>query len=77
MSVLSFTFTHLLSVNGATNLSVEIISGLIFVNRNSTALCHDTPIDVFGGLLDPVTDIVDDMEINPYAFADASDAEKK
>ena len=57
------------------NISVEILYGLIFVNRNSTALVRNTPIDVFGGSLDAVDNIFDEMESNPYAFADARDSE--
>ena len=57
------------------NLSVEILYDLIFINRNSATLGRNTTIDVFGGSLDAVDDIVDEMESNPYAFADASDTE--
>ena len=56
-------------------LYVEMLSDLIFINRNSTALGLNTTIDVFGGSLDAVADIVDEMESNPDAFADASDTE--
>ena len=57
------------------NLSVEIISSLIFINRNSAALGHNTTIDVFGVSLDAVAYIFYEMESNPDAFADASDTE--
>ena len=55
------------------NISVEIISDLLFINRNSASLGCNTTIDVFGGSLDAVADIVDDMYSNLYAFVDASD----
>ena len=50
-----------------------MLSGLIFININSAALGRNTTIDVFGGSLDAVADIVDEMESNPDAFAYASD----
>ena len=57
------------------NVYVEMLSDLIFINRNIAALGRNTTIDVYGVSLDAVADIVDDMEINPDAFADASDTE--
>ena len=58
------------------NLYVEMISNLIFINRNSAALGRNTTIDIFGGSLDAVADIVDEIESNLYAFADASNTEQ-
>ena len=52
-----------------------MISGLIFKNRNSAALGRNTTIDIFRGSLDAVAYVVDEMEGNPDAFADASDTE--
>ena len=52
-----------------------MIYDLIFININISALGCDTTIDVFEGSLDAVADIVDEMESNPYAFADSSDTE--
>ena len=52
-----------------------MLPDLISINRNSAALGRNTTIDLFGGSLDDVTDRVDEMESNPYAFADASDTE--
>ena len=52
-----------------------MLSDLLFINRNSAALVRNTTIGVFGVSLVAVADIVDDMEINPDAFADASDTE--
>ena len=49
-----------------------MLSDLIFINRNSAALVHNTTIYVFGGSLDVVSDIVDEMESSPYTSADAS-----
>ena len=57
------------------NLSVEIISDLILINRNSTPLGYNAPIDVFEVSLDDVENIVDDMEINPDDLADSNDTE--
>ena len=57
------------------NISVEMLSDLIFINRNSAALGHNTTIGGFGVSLDAVTDIVGEMESNPDSFADASDTE--
>ena len=54
------------------NISVEMISYFIFINKNSTTWGYNKTIDVFGVSLDAVTNIVDDMESNPDAFADAS-----
>ena len=52
-----------------------MLSDLIFININSAALGRNNTIDVFGGSLDTVTDIVDETESNPYEFSDASDIE--
>ena len=52
-----------------------MLSDLLFIKRNSATLGRNTTIDVFGGSLDAVADIVDDMDSNPDAFADASDTE--
>ena len=57
------------------NLSVEMLYDFIFINRNSAALGCNTTIYVFGGSLDAVADVVDEMKSNPYAFSDASDTE--
>ena len=57
------------------NLSIVMLSDLIFINRNSAALRRNTTVDVFGGSLDAVVDIVDDTEMNPDTFADDSDTE--
>ena len=52
-----------------------MLSNLIFINRNSASLGRNTTIDIFGGSLDAVADMVDEMERNPDAFADASETE--
>ena len=52
-----------------------MLSDLIFINRNSAALGRNTTIDVFGGSLNSGANIVDDMDSNPCAFADAGDTE--
>ena len=57
------------------NISVEMLYDLLFINRNSAALGRNTTIDLFGGSLDAVADIVDEMDINPDSFADSSDTE--
>ena len=50
-----------------------MLSDLLLININSTALGRNTTIDIFGGSLDAMADIVDEMESNPYSFSDASD----
>ena len=57
------------------NISVEMLSDLIFINRNSAALCLNSIIDVFVGSLDAVDNIFDDMDSNPDASEDANDTE--
>ena len=57
------------------NISVEILSDLIFINRNSAALGGNTTFDIFGRSIDSVANIVDKMERIPNASADASDTE--
>ena len=57
------------------NTSVEMISEFLLININSAALVCNTTIGVFGGSLDDVADLVDEMKSNLYAFADASDTE--
>ena len=50
-----------------------MLSDSIFINRDSTVLDRNNPIYVVEGSLYAVADIVDDMESNPYYFADASE----
>ena len=56
-------------------ISLLKCSFICFINRNRSALVRNTTIDFFGGSLDAVADIVDEVESNPYAFADSSDTE--
>ena len=67
-----FSFAGIYTASRSANLFVEMLSDLFSINRNSAALGRNTTIDVFGGSLDDVADIVDDMESNPYDFTDAS-----
>ena len=52
-----------------------MISDFLFIDRNSAALGRNTIIDVFGGSLYAVANIVDEMESNPDVFSDSSDIE--
>ena len=61
--------------NKKNNLSAEMLSDLLFINRNSASLGCNTTIDVFGVSIYSVANVVDEMESNPDAFSDASDAE--
>ena len=70
-----FSLAGIYTASRRANISVEILSGLIFISRNNTALGHNTPIDVFGRSLDDVTDIFVEIESNLDAFADVSDSE--
>ena len=72
---IDFSLAGIYTASRRTNISIETISDLIFINRNSAALGRNTTIGVFGVSLDDVADIVYEMESNPYAFADASDTE--
>ena len=72
---IDFSLAGIYTASRRANLSVENISNLLLINRNSAAFGRNTPIDVFGGSLDAVADIVDDMERNPDVFVDASDTE--
>ena len=70
-----FSLAGIYNASRRANLSVEMLSNLLFININSSDLGLNTSIDVFEGSLDSVADIFDDMESNPDAFADASDTE--
>ena len=70
-----FSLVGIYTASRRANISVEMLSDLLFINRNSATLGRNTTIDVFGGSLDAVAVIVDEMENNPDAFADASDTE--
>ena len=70
-----FSLAGIYTASLRANLSVEILSDLLFINRNSAALGRNTTIDIFGGSLNAMAYMVDEMESNPYAFADASDTE--
>ena len=70
-----FSIAGIYNASRRTNLSVEMIYDFILFNRNSTELGCNTPIDVFGLSLDAVANIVNEMEINLYDFADDSDTE--
>ena len=70
-----FSLAGIYTASRRANLSVKMLSGFIFINRNSTVLGRNTTIDIFGGSLDAVAYMVDEMGSNPDAFADASDTE--
>ena len=70
-----FSLAGIYTSSRRANISVEMLSDLIFINRNSAALVRNTTIDLFWGSLDSVSNIVDDMDSNPYAFSDSSDTE--
>ena len=70
-----FSLAGIYTESRRANIYVEMLSDLLFINRNSAVLGRNTTIDIFGRSIDAVADIVDDMESNPYAFADASDTE--
>ena len=70
-----FSLTVIYTASRRANLSVEMLSDFLFINRNSATLVLNTTIYLFGISLDDVADIVDEMEINPDASADASDTE--
>ena len=53
-----------------------MLYNLLFINKNSAVLGHNTTIGVLGGSLDAVADIFDDIESNPDSFADAIDTEQ-
>ena len=52
-----------------------MISDLLFSHIKSAALGQNTTIGVFGGSLDAVVVIVDEMESNPDEFIDPSNTE--
>ena len=70
-----FSLAGIYTASRRVNVSVEMLSELLFINRNSSDLGSNTTIDVFGGSLDDVSNIVGEMESNPYASADASETE--
>ena len=70
-----FSLEGIYNASHRSNISVKILSDLLFINRNITALVRNTPIDLFRGSLYAVEDIVGDTESNIYGFSDASDTE--
>ena len=70
-----FSLVGIYTASCRSNISVEMISDLLFININSAELGCNTTIAFFGLSLDAVSDIVDEMERNPYDFAYASDTE--
>ena len=56
-----FSLAGIYTASRRANLSVKMLSDLLFINRNSAALGRTTTIDIFGGSLDAVADIVDEM----------------
>ena len=70
-----FSLAGIYTASRRDNISVEMLSDLLFININSAALVRNKTIDVYRVSLDAVADIVDEMESNPYSFADASDTE--
>ena len=57
----NFSLAGIYTASLCDNISVEMLSGLIFINRKSTGLGLNTPIDFFGGSLDALADIFDQM----------------
>ena len=72
---IDFSLASIYNASRHANISVEMISDFLFVNMNSSALGCNTTIYVFGRSLDAVANVVDYIESNPDAFADASDTE--
>ena len=70
-----FSLAGIYTESRRTNLSVEMFSRLLFINRNSADLGRNITIDVFGGSLDDVADIFNEMKSNPDDFSDSSDTE--
>ena len=70
-----FSLAGICTASCRANISVEMLSNFLFINRNSTALGRNTTIDIFGVSLNSMADVVDEMESNQDAFADASDTE--
>ena len=70
-----FSLAVIYTASRRANLSVEMLSDFLFINRNSAALGRNTTNGIFGVSLDSVADIVDEMEINLDAFADVIDTE--
>ena len=70
-----FSLSGIYTTLRCANRSIELLSDLIFMKINSSVLGRNTNIGVFGVSLDDMADIVDEMEINPDIFADASDTE--
>ena len=64
-----FSLAGIYTASHRANLSVEMLSNFLFINRNSAALGRNTTIDIFGGSLDAVADMVDEMDSNPDSFA--------
>ena len=63
------TLVGIYNVLFCANLFAKMLSDLLLININSTALGRVTPIDVFRGSLGNVDDIGDKMESNQVAFA--------
>ena len=68
-----FSLAGIYTASRRANLSFEILSDLLFINRNSAALGCNTTIGVSGVSLDAVANIIDYTESNPDAFVDASE----
>ena len=59
-----FLLAGIYTASRRANLSVEMLSDLLFINRNSASLGRNTNIDIFGGSLDAVADMVDPPNIS-------------
>ena len=70
-----FSLAGIYTASCRSNISVEMLSDLIFMNITVAALGRNTLIKVFVISLDSVADVVDEMESNLDAFADARDIE--
>ena len=67
-----FSLAGIYTASLRANISVEMLSDLLFININSTVLGRNTTINLFGESIYYVAYIVDEMEINRYDFEDAS-----
>ena len=72
---MDFSLAGIYTASYRAKIYVEMLPDLIFINRNSTSLGRNTPIDVFGRSLDAMDNIVDDADIKPDTFTDAIDTE--
>ena len=70
-----FSLSGVFTVSKSERMSVDMLSKIIFVNRNSIGLQHNQTTDIFQGSVEDLNKVIEKMEGGLEAEADDDDDE--